>query len=898
MSAKPNPDHAQRFAVTIFADTQATRCRGGVSNIDELIDAIDKSSAIKKGNLPLFKLATFGDKRTASNCLRHDENVVAVSGCEGDYDAEKMTLAQAYDLLEEAGVETLLYSTPSSEPDAPRFRVMAPFANPVTGTVEEMKAKRAAMVKRLDNVLGGVLASESYTLSQSFYFGRLMGRPPVLRLRTEGKRVDEMPELDSLTPPKTPKSKNRSGSGTNTDQDHDSDAELVRRVLQGDHRHNAVRALTARYVARGMGAAGIVQAIHGLMDGSDLPRDEKFKKRYSEVSKLVEGAFDKGYAPSPKSTERPVITVRAGRITEAEDAVAAVIAEKGEALGLYVNNSRLVKPYTVMREGFPGPDGKREAVESLELVPRTLATFRTVVNRGCAFEQWRQDKNRKPYAAKVDCPKDVAQALFEAPDEWTGWPRIERMSETPLFDGKQLHCGPGLVGATWVRSPDGVVLAKTLKKATAAVALTRLRDYLREFPFATSADEAAAVALFMTAGLRTSLGAAPGYLLDKNYYGTGASTLGRAAGVIALGRAPPVLIVSKNKEEFEKMLGAALMQARPVIALDNVSEGEPLRGKTLTQMLTEPHCEPRVLGVSRNVVCDTSRLVFATGVNIVVMDDLVRRFLKSRMESKLENPADRRFERPNLIEDIRNQRVNILSDIFTITACYLRSGTTVQSADLVGFDQFVRWVAKPLVWLGLPDIIQSSRVAKAANPDDVLLGRILPLWKLWQAPRGATVHEFIHFNYGSAGALPKQWHKELMDLMGEATNARTATGAPELSAYKVSRWIGRMEGRVRSGVRFKRDPRDDTDGVLWKATGVNDTDDVADASADFDAATDQTVAVRPAGNSDFEDFADELSIPLRETSKKCSSRTGPKGHPRNRRNLPASEPRGNGGRRK
>ena len=890
MSAKPNPDDAQRFGLTIFTDKKATNRGNCTSSIDGLIDLIDKSTAIKKDNLPLFKLATFGDKRTDKGCLRHDGNVLTVTGCEGDYDAEQMQLEQAYHLLDAAGVETLIYSTPSSEPDAPRFRVIAPFAQSLTGTEDEMRVQRAAMARRLDNVLGGVLASESYWLSQSFYFGRVMGHPPVQRLRTEGKRVDEMPELDLIQPAKID---NKKGS-TKTEQDTDSDSELVRRILQGDHRHNAVRALTARYVARGMGAASVVQAIHGLMNGSDLPRDDKFKKRYDEVAKLVEGAVKKGYAPPGTSTDRPVISIRAGRITEAQDAVAGVIAEKAEAFGLYVNNSRLVKPYTVLREGFPGPDGKREAVESLEMVPRTLATFRTVINRACAFEQWRQDKNKRPYAAKVDCPKDLAQALFEAPDEWTEWARIERMSEVPLFDGSKLYCGPGLVGATWVRSPDGVALAKTLNKAAAVAAFARLREYLREFPFATPADEAAAMALFMTAALRPSLGAAPGFLLDKNDYGVGASTLGRAAGVIALGRAPPVLIVSKNEEEFEKMLGAALMQARPVIALDNVSEGEPLRGKTLTQMLTEPHCEPRVLGVSQNVVCDTSRLVVATGVNISVFDDLARRFIKSRMEAKMENPADRRFERPNLIEDIRKERVQILSDVFTITACFLRSGASVQSADLAGFDQFVRWVAKPLVWLGMCDIVQSSRAAKAANLDDVLLGQILPLWKALQNPRGMTVRDVLAS--GKWGGQQKVDVDSLRRLFGEATNADENNSEPDLSARKIARWVSRMKGRVRGQLRFTQDGENEQ-GLLWKATGLVDGKDVddADAGTDSPAATDQTVGTGGPGSTGSNG---ELSPLLREELKKCSSRGRGKTSPARPVEPAAPHPRGKGGRRK
>jgi hypothetical protein len=824
---KNKDDAGLQFGITVWNDVTGTKKSEGSSTFDELIKLIETPSATEKKKLPLLKLAAFGNVLSDKGSLRHDGNVTKVYGIEIDYDGSKVfppesrvTLNEACKRVEKAGAMALLYTTPSNTPDAPHWRVLAPFAEVIIGTTEEMHAQRADLVKRLDKALGGVAFPESLTLSQSFFFGGVRGGPPVEILRTEGRCIDELPELDSIKiePPHTPpKQGNKKEPGNENAAD---DTELVRRIMKGDGRHNSLLTLTARYVARGVAATGIVTAIRGMLDASDLPRDAKFKKRYAEVPKLVESATKK-FAPPADTTKRPVVEVRTGRITEAQDAVAGILAKTGADLGLYVNGSRLVRPCNMLREGFADIDGNREQVEALEMIPRTLATFQSAINRGVAFKRWKRDKGKEPYAIDTDCPQEIARALFEDPDAWRNWPRIERVAEVPLFDGKSLHAGPGLVGSTWVKAPEGVTLAKKLNKAAAIEALGHLRSYLAEFPFATANDEATALALILTAGLRPSLGAAPGFLIDKTDYGSGATTLGRIAGVVATGRAPPVLTVSKSEEEFEKMLGAALMQGRHVIALDNVPEKIALRGTLLTQMMTEPQCEPRVLGESRNVVCDTTRLVFATGVNLSVVDDLVRRFLTARLDPKLENPSERKFKRPDIVEEMRQERSRILSAIFTIVASYLHDAKQVKTTALAGFPQFIHWVAEPLLWLGLPDIIQTARATKAANPEDVLLRRILALWTWLQGSRGMTVHDLMH-GEGGDGAMQAQRRKELKGLLGEATNAREIGGVPELVTRAVGKWIAEKRGRIRGNLRFEREEKETRNGMMWR---VIDRDD-------------------------------------------------------------------------
>jgi len=147
-----------------------------------------------KDKCPWFKGASFGNKRSDKGSLRTNENVIAVFVAEGDYDGGLMPLATAAKLLEERSIRAAFYPSPSSTSDKPRWRVLCPLSQP------QLPAARARLVARLNGALGGVLASESFTLSQGYYFGATPGND--YRVVTTfndplaGQCIDLLPDLD------------------------------------------------------------------------------------------------------------------------------------------------------------------------------------------------------------------------------------------------------------------------------------------------------------------------------------------------------------------------------------------------------------------------------------------------------------------------------------------------------------------------------------------------------------------------------------------------------------------------------------------------------------------------------------------------------------------------------
>jgi len=158
--------------------------------------------AVDKDHLAMIKLAEFGDQWTRHTdgpnkgkrkSLRHDKNVVAVYGVEGDYDGEKEPLAYAAKKLSSAGVAAILYTSASHTVNTPRWRVLVFLSMPITGTTEQLKTQRAYYTGVLNALLGGILNSESFALSQSYYYGPVKGGSvPEVRQLT-GLCIDQLP---------------------------------------------------------------------------------------------------------------------------------------------------------------------------------------------------------------------------------------------------------------------------------------------------------------------------------------------------------------------------------------------------------------------------------------------------------------------------------------------------------------------------------------------------------------------------------------------------------------------------------------------------------------------------------------------------------------------------------
>ena len=153
----------------------------------------------KKKTCPMLVMGTFGDERTEADCLRHDKNFLTLTGLTCDYDDMQLPMAEARDTLSLWGIRAVFYTSASHTPERPRWRILMPLSRP------QAPDTRHDLVARVNGLLGGVLAVESFTLSQSYYYGKVEGVTYEVR-ESDGLCIDEAKFLDAgaVGPAKSP----------------------------------------------------------------------------------------------------------------------------------------------------------------------------------------------------------------------------------------------------------------------------------------------------------------------------------------------------------------------------------------------------------------------------------------------------------------------------------------------------------------------------------------------------------------------------------------------------------------------------------------------------------------------------------------------------------------------
>jgi hypothetical protein len=116
--------------VTFFHDFAAETCTTDELTLTDLCERVMNASAREKAKLPWLKLAKFGNKRSDKNSLRHDQNVLEITGCELDYDNEEIGFDNAVKAVKEMGIQALLHTSASHTPEKPRWRILAPTSMP------------------------------------------------------------------------------------------------------------------------------------------------------------------------------------------------------------------------------------------------------------------------------------------------------------------------------------------------------------------------------------------------------------------------------------------------------------------------------------------------------------------------------------------------------------------------------------------------------------------------------------------------------------------------------------------------------------------------------------------------------------------------------------------------
>jgi hypothetical protein len=398
---------------------------------------------------------------------------------------------------------------------------------------------------------------------------------------------------------------------------------------------------------------------------------------------------------------RPFIQVNNRYLEEIADAaqraVHAAFADR-----LFIREARLVRLAT-NEHGRPfitplsGPALRDRLAQA--------AKFVTVYDRGQTVE-----------AVPAYPPQAIVPILL-ARDTWCLRP-LRGIIEVPVlrFDGSVLAT-PGYDAPTaLLYTPDpGLNVPPipdnpTPRQVDAATDFL-VNEVLIDFPFeqdgeGVSASHANALALLLTPIIRPLINdLAPLAVLDKPQQGTGASLFTEVVSVITTGSPASMSGAPDTEDEWRKGITAMLRAGQPMQIIDNVKRA--LDSTSLARVLTARIWEDRRLGRNEKVMIPHEATWMATGNNIELRGDLLRRAYWIRMNAKMARPWQRTgFKHYPLLPWVTEHRGEILSSLLTLARAWVAAGKPPAAVPTIGsFTAWAETIGGILAHAGIPGFL-------------------------------------------------------------------------------------------------------------------------------------------------------------------------------------------------
>jgi hypothetical protein len=274
--------------VTLFDDVAAQSLEVRYLRLSGLADLIRSTFAPDKTHLPLLKMGVFGDYRTRKGSLRHDRNLHFISGVELDFDSETISFEDAVAVAEKLPLRCILYTSPSHmlNGHGPRWRLLAPLSQ------ELPRGDRKRLVDRINGAYathGATFNSESWTDSQTFYFGVAGGSEHFELTVVDGEPVDLLHDLDLIAKGKVRGSSTINGHAFEGSTQGLTETALAALIRSGEHYHEPVLRLATIWAREGLDQDEAEDRLIDLFDevAAELQDPDRWRRRRAEVPRCV-----------------------------------------------------------------------------------------------------------------------------------------------------------------------------------------------------------------------------------------------------------------------------------------------------------------------------------------------------------------------------------------------------------------------------------------------------------------------------------------------------------------------------------------------------------------------------------------------------------------------------------
>ena len=287
----------------------------------------------------------------------------------------------------------------------------------------------------------------------------------------------------------------------------------------------------------------------------------------------------------------------------------------------------------------------------------------------------------------VDCPppKDVVDDLM-ALGGWAGVPPIVSVTLCPVLSPSgtlRREHGYDPESRFYVASPG---TWPTWEGSLESARDFLMVDLLGDFPFATEADRANALAMLLLPVVRPAIdGPTPLHLLDAPVQGSGKSLLAEVCLMATCGDTITTTPGTTDEEEWRKKILAALLDGRPYVWVDNVTR--MVRAEALDIVLTSRYFSDRRLGLSETVTVPIRCTWIMTSNNAEISRDLVRRTCWVRIDPQVERPEERpeaSYRHPNIKLWVTRNRGQILAAICKLVEAWTDAGSPAYNGQKLG----------------------------------------------------------------------------------------------------------------------------------------------------------------------------------------------------------------------
>lgn len=507
-------------------------------------------------------------------------------------------------------------------------------------------------------------------------------------------------------------------------------------------------------------------------------------------------------AGEPPREDLPTIKIRThvqGLADEAEEVL--VLARRN----VYGSAGQLVRVYD--RKGRLGLEPLPEP-SLLELLSDVAIWKRVRQNKEGGFEEL----PAKP-------PRDVVSALASR-GRWH-LPEVEVVVDVPILrpDGSIVtETGPDrATRAYFLRRRDvRVDVPERPTREQAEAALGALLEPFEDFPFVAPSDRSAAQAFLLTLlGRRAIEGPTPFFLVKAAERGTGKTLLVNLVATIATGAPVAPTTQPENKDEDRKQLISVGIMGVPLLLIDNVER--KFGNETLSSAVTSGVIQGRILNANRMVTVAVP-VMAATGNNVVVTADFVRRVVPIVLRAQEERPEQRSgFRIEELVRWAQTNRWRLVSAGLTILRWYALLGRPKERVRAFGsFEAWSDVVRQALLALGMADPLDSAeREREDADDETEVLASLFECWHARFGERPVSVRELLE---------QAEADEDLGDALVELVRKKAQDAAFDPRA--VGHKLRSAAGSIKRGRRLEQAGRTKV-GRLWRVVLVGEPGPVA-----------------------------------------------------------------------